>query len=204
MGHHQSPTPSPLLLRFTSLPTLPQGTPAALSCLWAVQARGCLLWDRSHTATQPKEDIVATASWEVTDELPVKMYMPLEVMHDLKECYGQRLAGLTCIQQSYPNWMNLMLSSEYVFPLAQRLFFICIPILFPLLITLYFLSTSNLAASVKGSRRPQITPTYGQSCKHDLLQRRAHTARTRPVQRCRTHTYIFTDSSDLSSLTQHT
>lgn len=40
--------------------------------------------DRSHTAMQPKEDILVMASWQATDELPVKMYIPLEVMQDLR------------------------------------------------------------------------------------------------------------------------
>lgn len=35
------------------------------------------------------------APWQASDELPVEMYnIPLEVMQDLKERYGQRLAGL--------------------------------------------------------------------------------------------------------------
>jgi len=37
---------------------------------------------------------LAMASRQAPDELPVKMYIPLEVMQDLKECYRQRLVGL--------------------------------------------------------------------------------------------------------------
>lgn len=89
VGHHQSPTP--FSSKFTFFPLSPSD-PCCVHAVWE-QSRPEDGW--ICTATQPKENILAMAPWQASDELPVEMYnIPLEVMQDLKERYGQRLAGL--------------------------------------------------------------------------------------------------------------
>lgn len=105
--------PIPVLLSCSSSPSCPLSPRWFLlhaCCLWAIQARGCLLLDRSHTAMQPKEDILVMASWQATDELPVKMYIPLEVMQDLRVLWAA---------VSWPNpmfsWELSKLNEPYAF-----------------------------------------------------------------------------------------
>lgn len=151
VGHHQSPTP--FSLEFTFFPLSPSD-PCCVQAVWE-QSRPEDGW--ICTATQPKENILAMAPWQASDELPVEMYnIPLEVMQDLKERYGQRLAGLIPrpAELSKLNEPHAFPRNTRFFHSPKRLFFICIPVLFPLLIMLYFLVTLNLAVAVKGSRRP--------------------------------------------------
>lgn len=85
------PVPHPLSFKFTFFPLSPSD-PCCVHAVWE-QSRPEDGW--IHAATQPKENILAMAPWQASDELPVEMYnIPLEVMQDLKERYGQRLACL--------------------------------------------------------------------------------------------------------------
>lgn len=135
VGHHQSPTP--FSLEFTFFPLSPSD-PCCVQAVWE-QSRPEDGW--ICTATQPKENNLAMAPWQASDELPVEMYnIPLEVMQDLKERYGQRLAGLIPrpAELSKLNEPHAFPRNTRFFHSPKRLFFICIPVLFPLLIMLYF------------------------------------------------------------------
>lgn len=92
--------------------------------------------------------------------------------------------------QSYLNQTNLLLSWETCFSAHPKTVLHLYPVLFPLLITLYFLSTLNLSASIKGSRRPQITPT--QSCYRNFItMERSHSKNKTCPTRPDPHVYFY-------------